>query len=161
MTIQKIAREVLRYLFSEYQKGPAVIYNITPITKKYNADPVAVTDYLIEQSWIRERWVYPDNAVACKITIKGIEEIDHVYVRAKLRQLIGGLGEAGGKKELMEVLAFNIQEYSIAMDIVRQLETMGLIKILHPKDTIIIELTEEGKSYYEKGNRTFFTLMSY
>jgi hypothetical protein len=161
MTLEKIAKETLRYLFAEYLKGPAVVYSISPVTKKFNVDAVALSDYLLKNSWIREPWVYPDNSVACRITIKGIEEIDPSYVRSKLRQLIGGLGEAGGSKELIEILEFNIQEYSIALDMVRQLESLGLIKILHPKDSIVIELTDEGRKYYEKGSRTFFTLMAY
>ena len=160
MTLEKIARETLRYLFSQYQKGPAVLYSIRPITDKYAVDPVELTDYLQILGFIREPWTYPDNSVACKITIRGIEEIEPAYVREKLRQLIGGLGQAGGARELTEILEHNLQEYSISLDLVRQLETLGFIRILHPINTIVIELTEQGKRFYESGSKTFFTLMA-
>lgn len=138
-----------------------MIYTINGVTDRYRANAVEVSDYLLKNSWVRERWVYEGDIVGCRITIKGIEEVDPVYVREKLRQVIGGLGDAGGTKELMEILAYKIEEYSIALDIVKQLETLGFVKIRHPKSSIVVELTEEGKKYYEKGNRTFFTLMSY
>ena len=93
--------------------------------------------------------------------MKGIEEVDAVYVRTKLRHLIGGLGEAGGSKDLTDLLEIKLSEYSITMDIIKQLDTLGFIRILHPANKIVIELTEQGWKYYEKGSRTFFTLMSY
>ena len=161
MTLEKASKETLRFLFSEYLKGPAVIYTINNVAKRFDVDVVELSDYLLDNSFIRERWVYPGNIVACRITIKGIEEIDPVYVRDKLRQVIGGLGDAGGIKELIDILSYKIEEYSIALDIVKQLENLGFVKIRHPKSSIIVELTEEGRKYYEKGSRTFFTLMSY
>lgn len=161
MNLEKPAKETLRYLFSEYLKGPAAIYTINEVTKKYRVDAIELSDYMLARGWIRERWIYMENQVGCKITIKGIEEIDPAYVREKLRQMIGGLGESGGSKALIEILEYKVQEYSIALDIVRQLEHLGLIQIRHPKDSIVIELTNEGRKYYEKGSRSFFTLMSY
>ena len=160
-SFQKAAKDTLRYLFAEYLKGPAVIYSINAITRKHNVSAVALSDYLLTLDFIRERWVYPDETVSCKITIRGIEEIDPIYVREKLRDLIGGLGEAGGSKELLEILVHKLQEYSIALDLVKQLETKGLVKIRHPQGSIVVELTERGWKYYETGSRSFFTLMSY
>jgi hypothetical protein len=161
MSFDKAVRETLRYLFSEYLKGPSVIYRINGIAKKYHVDPMELSDYLLEKDWIRERWIYTGDIVGCKITIRGIQEINSVYVREKLRQVIGGLGDAGGAKELLEILEHRIEEYSIAMDIVRQLEQMGYIEIRHPKDSIIIQLTEAGKKYHERGSQSFYALMAY
>mgnify|MGYP003575825486 CR=1 FL=1 len=161
MTLEKIARETLRYLFSQYQKGPSAVYSIRSVTGKYGVDPVELTEYLQILGFIRERWTYADGSVVCKITIRGIEEIEPAYVREKLRQLIGGLGEAGGARELTEILEHNLQEYSISLDLVRQLEALGFIRILHPNNMIVIELTEQGKNFYDNGNKTFFTLMTY
>ena len=159
--MEKAALETLRYLFAEYLKGPAVLYAINKVAERFGVDAIKLSDYLIQNSWVRERWVYSENIVACRITIKGIEKVDPVYVSDKLRQVIGGLGEAGGTKDLMEILSYKLEEYSIALDIVKQLESMGFVKIKHPENSIVIELTEEGRRYYEKGNRTFFTLMTY
>ena len=158
--MEKAAKETLRFLYSEYLKGPAVIYTINSITKRYNVNAVELSENMLKNSLIRERWVYPGDIVACRITIKGIEEIDPVYVREKLRQVIGGLGDAGGTKDLIDILSYKIEEYSIALDIVKQLEELGFVKIRHPENSIVVELTEEGRKSYEKGSRTFFTLMA-
>lgn len=160
MILEKAAREALTYLFSEYLKGPAVIYSINKISRKYRIDPVEFSDYLSDNGWIRERWIYENGDVACKISIVGIEQVNPVYVREKLRQLIGGLGEAGGAKPLINILEHKIEQYSIALDTVRQLEQLGLIEIRHPKDSIVIQLTEEGQRCYRKGARSTFTLMA-
>lgn len=159
MSLEKPAREVLKYLFSEYLKGPSVVYTINRITKKYSIDAVDVSDYMLENQWIRERWVYPGNVVACRITIRGIEEIAPSYVRGRLAQVIGGLVNAGGSKDLLEILEFRIEEYSIALDLVKQLENLELVEVHHLHNTIIIELTDKGRLFYEKGSRTYFTLM--
>lgn len=161
MPIERASKETLRYLLAEYLKGPAIPYNISGIAKRHGFPPTVLSDYMMENGWIRDRWIYQNGDVTCKITIKGIEEVDAAYVRTKLRQVIGGLGEGGGRKELTDLLEIKINEYSITMDIVKQLDAMGFIRILHPSSSIVIELTEEGWKYYEKGSRTFFTLMSY
>lgn len=161
MTFEKASKDTLRFLFTEFLKGPAVLY---PINKTFRAgviDPIEFSDYLLDRQWIRDRWVYPDNTVACRITIKGIEQIDPVFVRTKLRQVIGGLGDAGGSKPLLDVLAHKLEEYSITMDLVKQLEDIGLIRILHPKNEIFLELTSDGWRVFENGSKTFFTLMTY
>ncbi|HEY0655733.1 MAG TPA: hypothetical protein VGD65_21510 [Chryseosolibacter sp.] len=161
MEIDRASRETLRYLLAEYLKGPAVPYSIKPIATKYSIPPSILSDYLLENGWIRDRWIYQNGDVTCKITIKGIEEVDAVYVRTKLRHVIGGLGASGGTKDLTDLLEIKISEYSITMDIIKQLENLGFIRVLHPESSIVIELTEQGWKYYEKGSRSFFTLMSY
>jgi hypothetical protein len=157
---EKPLREILRHLFAAYLKGPSAIYPINKITKRYKIDPVEATDVLLALQWIRERWVYAGNVVACRITIRGIEEIDPVYVRTKLSQLIGGLAKSGGSRELIDILENKLSEYSIALDLVRQLEAMGLVRLRHPKDTIVIELTEKGKTFYKTGDGKLFSLMA-
>src|SRR5687768_15882378 len=112
MPFERPARDTLKYLFSEYLKGPAVIYTINEVTRKHHVDAVELSDYLLDKGWIRERWIFSGNQVGCKITIKGIEEINAAYVRDKLKQMIGGLGESGGAKELIEILEHKVQEYS-------------------------------------------------
>jgi hypothetical protein len=159
MILEKAAKDTLSYLFSEYLKGPAIIYGINRIARKYRIDPVEFSDYLSDNGWIRERWIYDNGEVACKISIMGIEQVNPVYVRGKLRQLIGGLGEAGGSKPLINILEHKIAEYSIALDTVRQLEQLGLIEIRYPQDTIVIQLTEEGSRCYKRGSKSFFTLV--
>jgi hypothetical protein len=159
--LEKSAKESLRFLFSKYLKGPTALYEFNSIAKRFRVNPVELSDYMLDKGWIRERWVYSGDVVAGKITIKGIEEIDPIYVRDKLSQIIGGLGEAGGAKPLIEILENKVSEYSIAMDMVRQLEHLKLIEVRHPKDTIVIQLTEDGRHYYERGSKSFYTLMAY
>ena len=160
MNLEKAARQTLKYLFSEYKKGPSVLYPINGISKKYGVDPVALSDYLLENFWIRECWVYSSNVVACRITIEGIEKIDPIYVRIKLEQIIGGLAEAGSSKALLEILEFKIEEFSIALDLVNQLERLGLVKIDNPNNTIVVELTDAGWKYYEKRGSGFLSLLA-
>lgn len=160
MPLQKASHEVLRYLFHEYQKAPTVSYAIDTIAKRLKVDVIELSDHLLANQWIRERWVYSNSEVSCRITIRGIEEIAPAYVREKLQQLVGNLGEAGGSKDLMEILQFRIQDYAIALDMVQQLESLGLVRSNHPKDAIVVELTDEGWRYYQKGSRTFFTMMA-
>jgi len=150
MNLEKPGRYVLRYLFSEYKKGPSVIYPINEIVKKYAVDAVALSDYLLEKGWIRERWIYAGNEVACRITITGIERIDPAYFRKKVDQIIAGLASAGSPRALLEILEFNIEEYAIASDFVNQLERLGLVKIQNPDNTITVELTNAGRRYYAK-----------
>jgi hypothetical protein len=159
VNFEKPAREALRFLFAEYLKAPAATHPISIVAKKYKVDPDELGGYLMSQGWVMD--LYSGNTVACRITIKGIEEIDPIFVREKLKQVIGGLGEAGGSKELIDILSYRIEEYSITMDIIRQLENLGLIEVSHRKDSIVIQLTEKGRGAYQKGSRSFFTLMAY
>lgn len=150
MNLEKPARYVLRYLFAEYKKGPSVIYPINEVVRKFGVDPVDLSDYLLDKGWIRERWIYAGDDVACRITIKGIERIDRVYFRNKVDQIISGIASAGSSKALLEILEFNIEEYAIASDFVNQLERLGLVKIQNPDNTITVELTDAGRKYHEK-----------
>jgi len=157
---EKPARQTLRYLFSEYKKGPNVIYPINAIAKKYGVDPVALSEYMADQQWIRECWVYSGNVVACRITISGIEEVDPVYVQDKVEQIIGGLADAGSSKALLEILEFKISEFTIASDLVNQLQSLGLVQINNSNNTIRIELTDTGRRFHEKKNNGLLTLMA-
>lgn len=158
--LDKPARQVLRYLFTEYKKGPTVIYPINAIAKKYGIDPIGLIDYMTDRQWVRECWVYSGNIVACKITIKGIEIIDPVYVQDKLQQIIGALADAGSSIALLEILQFKISEFSIASDLVNQLQYLGLVRINNSNHTMRVELTDAGLRYHEKKNNSLLTLMA-
>lgn len=160
MNLDKAARQALKYLFSEYKKGPSVRYPINGISKKYGVDPVALSEYLLENFWIRECWIYSGNIVAARITIKGIEKIDPIYVRNKLDVIIDGLANAGRSKPLLEILELKIEEFTIASDLVNELESLGLVKIQNPNHSIVVELTEEGYKHYEKKSGSLLTLMA-
>jgi hypothetical protein len=158
--MEKAARAVLRYLFHEYLKAPNISYTINPITTSYKANPVDVSEYLQQRKWIREPWVYQNNVVTCRITVEGIEEVNPIFIRNKLKSLIGGLIEHGGRKSLMGIFQKKIEEYSIALDIVYQLEKLGLIMIIHSAGEINIELTAYGWQFFEKKGKSLFALMS-
>ena len=157
--MEKVARATLRYLFQEYQKGPTVPYAINSVTDYYRADAELVSNYLYERNWIRERWIYQDHQVVCRITVAGIEEIDPPYIHHKLKDLTDGLIREGGRKSLMDIYQSKIEEYSIALDIVYQLEKLGLISILHEYGEIHIELTAYGWSFFGKKGKSLFSLM--
>lgn len=157
--MEKVARATLRYLFQEYLKGPAVSYAINHITDSYKVNAQEVANYLSERNWIREQWVYQNNQVTCRITVAGIEEIEPKYIHNKIRSLITTLVLNGGRKSLMEVYQNKIEEYSIALDIVYQLEKLSLINILHQQGEIHIELTANGWKFLEKKDRPLLSLM--
>ncbi|HYG19122.1 MAG TPA: hypothetical protein VD816_09335 [Ohtaekwangia sp.] len=160
MNNQKVARGILRYLFKAYLKGPSIIYNINSAVQSNKVNVVNLSDEMLERAWIRERWIYPGDVVACRITILGIEEVYPTYVRTKLSYLMGSLADAGGSKDLMEILEYKIEEYSIALDLVKQLELLQVVEIRHQGDSFVIQLTDKGWLNYEKGRRTFFTLVA-
>jgi hypothetical protein len=157
--MEKAAKATLRYLFHQYLKSPSVLYTINIITDSYRADAAEVSDYLVEKKWVRERWVYENKLVACRITVAGIEEINPSFIRTKLKQLIGGLIESGGRRSLMGIFQNKIQEYIIALDIVFELEKLGLIKMIHESGSIDVELTDAGWKFVDKKGRVFFTMM--
>jgi hypothetical protein len=97
--------------------------------------------------------------VVCRITVAGIEEIDPKYINSKLKSLVGGLGVDGGRKSLMDIFQRNIEEYLIALDIVHQLEKLGLVNIVHERGEITIELTDYGWKFFQKKDRPLLTLM--
>lgn len=161
MKLDKASYDTLRYLFQEYQKAPSVMYSINKITDRYGVDAVELSDALVEHHLIRERWIYPDDVVTCRITIRGMEQVDPLYVDTQLRMLIGGLEDAGGSRELGDILENKLEQYALALDLVQQLDSMGLVEILHPRNAIIIRLTEEGRRFYQKRGSSLFTLMAY
>jgi len=50
--------------------------------------------------------------------------------------------------------------YSIALDIIYQLEKLELVTIIHEKGTINVALTTQGWHYAEKQGKSLFTLMA-
>jgi hypothetical protein len=150
MNLENPARETLRYLFAEYKKGPGVIYRITDVARKYGVDALALSDYLLERSWIRERWIYSDDDVACRITTTGIREVDPPYYHNRVGQIIESIAASGRSKPLREILEYKVEDFIIASDFVNHLEQLGLIKIGHPDNTIIVELTDQGMRYHDK-----------
>jgi hypothetical protein len=157
--MEKVARATLRFLFQEYLKGPAVSYAINHIVDSYGADAAQVANYLVEKNWIREQWVHENGEVTCRIAVTGIEEINPKYIHNKLKSLIGGLVAEGGRQSLMGIYQHNIEEYSIALDIVAQLEKLSLINIIHEHGEINIELTTYGWKFFQKKDRPLLSLM--
>ena len=158
--MEKVIRSTLRYLFQEYLKAPNINYAINGIVAQYDADPLAVSTYLLEKKWIRERWIFADNLISCRITVAGIEEIDSNFIHTRLRQLIGSLVEAGGTKGLSEILQNRLDEYVINLDIVFQLENLGMVKVEQWQGNILVMLTDSGKEFFLKNYPSLFSLMS-
>lgn len=160
MNFEKVTEEVLRYLFREYLNAPNVVFAIDHIIRRHQLDPVVFSEKLLTDQLICERWAYEDDSVTCRISLHGIENIDPTFVQDKLKQLVGGLVRAGGSQPLLEILQYKIEEYAIALDFVRQLETLGLVTSENVASSIIVTLSDEGRRFFEKSSRTIFTLMA-
>lgn len=158
--MEKVSKAVLRYLFQEYLKGPAVPYSINAITDLYKADPIAVSSFMMEKQWIREQWIHQNNLVTCRITVLGIEEINSIFIHDKLKYLITELVKAGGRKSLVEIFQNNIKEYAIALDIVYQLEKLELVTLIHEKGAIDVALTRQGWHYAENQGKSLFAIIA-
>jgi hypothetical protein len=158
--MEKIARTTLRHLFQGYVKAPAVLYTINQIITPYKANAIEVSDYLVEKRWIRERWIYQNDLVACRITVAGIEEINPAFIHTKLKRLMVGLLTVGGRRGLMDIFDNNLQEYVMAIDIVFELQKLGLVEVIHQGGNIEIELTQSGWRFAEKKGRSLFVLVA-
>lgn len=160
MTIDKVSRGVLRYLFQEYLKGPTIQYSINRVTNLSKADAAEVGNYMLDKQWIRELWIHQNNLVTCRIAIAGIEEVNPAFIHTRVKNLITELIEGGGRKSLMEIFQHKIREYAITLDIVYQLEKLGLVAMMHRDENILIELTAAGWKYSEVPGKSLLTLMS-
>lgn len=158
MNLENAARSVLRYLFAEYKKGPSVLYPINDVCQKNNVDPVELSDYLLEKSWIRECWTYSNNIIACRITITGIQSIAAEYVRDRLDRILGSLADSGKSKALHEILEHDLKDYPIALDLVNHLERLELVKIQNSNNSVTVELTAAGQQHIEKHKGGFYML---
>jgi hypothetical protein len=158
--MEKVSKAVLRYLFQEYLKGPTVLYSINGVADSFKFDAVAVSNFMMERQWIRETWVHQNSIVMCRITVVGIEEINPSFIHNKLKYLIDGLIQAGGRKSLTEIFHNKIEEYAIALDIVYQLEKLKLVTLVHENGTIDVALTRHGWHIAEKQGKSLFTLMA-
>jgi hypothetical protein len=158
--MEKVAKAVLRHLFQQYQKAPAILYSINGVTNQYKADPIAVSEYLMEKKWIREHWVHQNNLVTCRITVEGIEEVNPSFVHAKLQGIISVLANGGGSKSLAEIYQTRIEDYAMALDIIYQLQMLGLVTIISQAGTLHIELTVLGRKYDENPSKPLLTLMA-
>jgi hypothetical protein len=59
----------------------------------------------------------------------------------------------------MDIFQNKIEEYSIALDIVYQLEKLALVKIIHEQGQIQVELTPHGWKFFEKKGNSLLTLV--
>lgn len=158
--MNKAIKAILRYLYQEYLKSATVSYTINAVAASYKADPIAISAYLLEKNWIRERWIFEDNRVSCRITIAGIEEVDRTFIHNRVRRVIGGLIEEGGTRDLKEILESKLDEFAINMDIVFQLEKLAMVRVEHHSAVIIISLTEYGRQFFLRKKNSPFVLMA-
>jgi hypothetical protein len=157
--MEKVAKAVLRDLFQKYLENPTVLYSINAVADLYKTDAVALSNFLVERNWIREPWIYQNNVVACKITVQGIEEINPSFIRRQLKEITEGLISGGGRRSLMSIFQNKLEVYAIALDMIYQLEKLGLVNILHIKGEIEIELTAQGWKFAENHGKSLLTLM--
>ena len=157
--MEKVAKAVLRYLFQEYKKAPTVLYSINTVTAFYKTDALTVANFLVDKKWIREEWIN-QNEVTCRISVEGIQIVNALFIHNKITNLVAGLAEGGGSRELMTIFQNNIEEYAIALDIVYHMEKMGLVSIIHNQGRVDVELTSSGWTFSESGGKALLVLMS-
>ena len=88
----------------------------------------------------------------------GIETIDPEYVRERLDKIVSSLAESGSAKALLEILEYDLKDFPIALDLVNQLERLGMVKIHNPNNIVMVELTAAGIKHNVNRKGGFFML---
>jgi len=153
MNLQETRKKVLNALYEVYMENPGGIMDVTSIIKEQGGDPYEIGSYLKDYDLIRDVRFGP-GMVHARISLAGIEEVKPGYLKEKTENVISALGLLG-KADLMEILSFEQKDMIKARDIAGYLESNGVIKQpMYGLKEVIIELTLEGREYYEN-NKPF------
>jgi hypothetical protein len=146
---------VLKGLFENYQKNPTAFFDATQIIRDQSYDPHEFGRDLISLGLVKNARFLP-NRFQCKISLKGIEEIAPDYLEKNKLNVISSLGLLGGKYSLMEILEYESGDFQKAVDISQYLENKKMIlQSVKTIDDIMIELSIEGKEYFDSSNLIF------
>jgi len=158
MELEKAKLEILTTLFANYKQSPGSLTDIHFLSLKYKIDSVQLSEGLKAEGLIKNLMFLPKDAVVCKITINGILEIDSQYVHQLFYNVINGMGEAGGKGDIVLLLKTDKEHYQIVLDTAHELVRRGLIKIqsgAFETNQLIAELTLNGKIEFETKTNFF------
>lgn len=155
MTLVLVKRAVLQYLFEIYQENPTAVCDITQIITNHQQDPHEFGKHLVNNGWVKNHQYRPQSFV-CQISLEGINEIDPGYFESIKQDVISTLGINDGQQSIMEILGYEPKNYQRAFDVVKSLEAEGWIKGgLYVSNDVIIELSLEGKDYYDQNKAEF------
>lgn len=144
--------EVLEELYKGYIFNSSSI-DITETIKKYNQDPHEVGSYLVKMGWIEHQQFRPNSFIA-SISMSGIMKIHPEYIDDNVSKIISTLG-LNGKSSIMEILDFDQKDFQRAHSLAKFLEQKGLVKPFFTYNDVILDLTFEGKMYYDKHKADF------
>lgn len=143
----------LYFLFNAYQNNPDEYVDISATAIDSGVSPLELVKHLMDNGWIRGQGENtPSQSVSCAITLKGIQQIDDVYVKEKYSEVFNGLGEGGGKGNATFFLDTVKPFYTLAADVAHELRDKGLITIKlesRHDNLLLIEFTSSGQAKYE------------
>jgi len=156
MSLQEESNAVLKTLYNGYIQSPGSIFEVGSIIKDTKIDPFELCKYLEKQGFLKNVQNSGGKNVYASITISGINKIDPDFVEDLKSKIISVLGMLGGRHRVMEVLSLEPKDFQLAFDIVKYLESLGLLKdSQYQHNNIVIELSIEGLDYYEQNKASF------
>jgi hypothetical protein len=154
MSLQTLKVECLKYLYQGYVLQPGSLYDISEICREHNSDPHEVGNYLLSNRWIKHQRFLPGQ-FECSITMAGIQQVAPEYISQKKSAVVSTLGINSGSQSIMEILNFEPADFQQAFDIAKYLEKEGLITALYLPGDVQVELSQEGRDYYDNNAARF------
>lgn len=136
-------------------RKPDTLFDISEQIRSEGEDPYKFGKFLQEQGYLRDQRSIPTGFQA-RISVFGISQVNPEYLHERQNKIISTLGLNGGIQSAMEILDLEPKDYTKAKDVVEWLENQGLLgKPRYTADDIFIELSIEGRDYYDRNQATF------
>lgn len=155
MSLKDTTDRTLQHLFQHYLENPNGIVDIQEVLSD-QTDPHELGKYLKDHGWVKNQQYIPLTFRA-QITMQGILQVAPEYIEENMDRIISYIGlQGGGRHYIMEILDWEPQHFQRAFDLVKYMETLGVIKPgMYEANNIIIELSLKGMDYYEKNEARF------
>jgi len=141
-----VGKEVLQYLFIEYEKDANRDYDIAPMVKRKGLDPIEVANNLYSTGFIKQPTL--GIRVMCGITLFGITRVKPEYVHQRAMQILHELASGGsGNGDIIEILGYGSNEYIKAMEIAEDMKYRALIDFgfrTASENSLQVSLTQKG-----------------
>jgi hypothetical protein len=147
MADAKFSKEVLEYLWREYQKNSNLSYDISPLCAKSHVDPVRLSNELKQEGLVKDDVVVEGDKVSCCVSMKGVIRLDKQFVESKIDAVLGGLREVNSIGNVMEILNLGASDFQLAFDLANEMQNRDLVKLLYafqPGNKVSVEMTLEG-----------------
>lgn len=155
MSIQQAQSEVLNFLFTEYLKDEANIFDISPIAQKYRLDVHEFGTLLLDSNLIKNQQYLP-RTFECEISMNGIATVSPQYINDNVNKILSTLHTLGEWQSIMEILDFEPKSFQRAFDLAKFLEARNLIETQFTHNDVFIKLTPTGRQQFEEQGPTFF-----